>query len=358
MPDWDTAYSEWSKVLADLAKARASVGCQTRSAWFRGIKKHDYTLQPSILRCAKTSGQLLQNQLGKPREKLRRSPPDLLRLEINKLAKDHTISMQYRRAFERFLEVKEVREQIRNSSEPVNIKHIKLEIADLRISNIFGSILEEIDVFHEFKNRSKSESSSSWKILSLMRHHGIPTRLLDWSESLLISLYFALEDFSTCLLPKWGGGSRWQRDMPEFCLPALSEPAIWVLNPFHLAQCSDIQGSILYPDHPPLPDYYECMLVKKEWPYHRAIPIHAPKDDARMESQRGHFTMHGISELPLEEQMKPSERSKIMVKVSLPITAAVYGTYFLWQYANFDRFELFRDLDSLGSVASARHFRS
>lgn len=86
----------------------------------------------------------------------------------------------------------------------------------------------EHSAFMTFKNLAGNqvEGLSGWEILTLMRHHDIPTRFLDWTESFDIALYFALS-----------GLKKLKQD---------TDVAIWVLDPTKLNFLNNLEYVTLY----------------------------------------------------------------------------------------------------------------
>lgn len=140
-----------------------------------------------------------------------------------------------------------------------------------------------------FHSRSLTDTDQ-WEWLFLMQHYGVPTRLLDWSESPLIALFFAV----TLTRHKLS-----LRGLPVFERDA----AIWVLDPGqwnkHAVDLRSFKGAVITTDDPNATAYRPVGDVNtmKSFP----IAIYGAHNSQRIVAQRGVFVCYGKDTRSMEK---------------------------------------------------------
>jgi|GEM_PF-289018 len=155
----------------------------------------------------------------------------------------------------------------------------------------------ERELLRDFKLRAHllvdKPPASDLEWLFVMQHHGLPTRLLDWTESNLTALYFAVVS----------GGT--------------ADAAVWILDPWSLNKLSIKQQSAPTADHPTLKNYVLrsnpenfSRLVSAKIP----VAIRPVRSTGRIVNQKGMFTLHGKEQRGLNEIVGEMGRGKIRLE--------------------------------------------
>lgn len=146
-------------------------------------------------------------------------------------------------------------------------------------------------------NAPQRYDRASW--LTLMQHYGLPTRLLEWSESPLVALYFALSSDED----------------------AKTDAAVWILNPMKLDKKAG------YGEYVP-PISYDSLSGDLEGafsnhdndnnkPQNRIIACHGVGSDLRTYVQQSDFTIHSTAER-LDQKLMSDESCDYFYKIRIP----------------------------------------
>jgi hypothetical protein len=154
-------------------------------------------------------------------------------------------------------------------------------------------LLLEKKLLSRFRQRSipfhSRPLTDEWDWLFLMQHFGVPTRLLDWSESPLMALFFAV----TSAPHKIGKSGR-----PVFG----GDACVWLLNPAQWNKRSvdlkSFPGFVLTTDDSYASGYKPVANVTMMKPF--PIALYGSHNSQRIVAQRGVFVCFGMDTRPME----------------------------------------------------------
>lgn len=182
-----------------------------------------------------------------------------------------------------------------------------------------GSLSDYLSLEQQLYNHYKSlghllhNGDAGWQLLYSMQHYGVRTRLLDWTESFSVALFFAAQN--------WKGSN---------------SACIWMLNPVELNNRSLGEKKISIP-------------IDLKFPYTtpNTIAIYPTKNNTRIAVQRGMFTVQGNCLLPLNEEFD-QDLFKIgaLKKIDLPYEVREDACRFIINNG-MNHFSLFPDLEGL-----------
>lgn len=178
------------------------------------------------------------------------------------------------------------------------------------------------------------ENEMEW--LFVMQHYSLPTRLLDWTESHLVALYFAAlnEESNT-------------------------DSAVWILEPWSLNEVANDGPGFRIPTskNSGYKNYtlkFDSADINREVKAKDPVAVRPLRNTPRIVAQRGVFTIHGNKKISLNSYASKKNKSSIKLKKIMIDQASKIHLKKELFLAGITHSSLFPDLDGL---AKEIHFR-
>lgn len=175
--------------------------------------------------------------------------------------------------------------------------------------------------FQRFADKMFKGKKSEWDTLFDMQHYGTPTRLLDWTESFGIALFFAAHY--------------------NFSRNSNENAAIYLLNPLKINLLSGYNHIINLPSEEQSFSYKKIYWEKQPHAATAPVAIEPILNNDRIIAQRGVFTIHNDDISPIED-LYPNAIKKVLI----PNDAINPAMEFL-DLANMNEYTVYPDFEGL-----------
>ncbi len=195
-----------------------------------------------------------------------------------------------------------------------------------------GSKTSESHLINRFKQNAtyilNQAPQGEFDWLFLMQHHSVPTRLLDWSESPLVALFFAISE------------------LPDY------DAALWLLKPCTLNEKSNFRPEFEFEvpsfDDEHLKNYLPSTILRERSSSLDPMAAIAPRNSSRMQAQQGVFTISHRENIYIEDVGHSGSPRDHIWRYIVPASSKIDIETEL-KLLGISRFQIFPELESLAT---------